>query len=89
MTQSALKTLATFRIPRVEQTTASDHRKVAAPRGTPRVDDRMRAAARQREEGASLGELAKLYGVQRGTITGWCAKVAEAQADERNMRGRR
>ena len=82
--------VASFRLTPEEQSSASDHRKTTAPRGSVRVDDRMRAAKRQRDDGtATTAELAALYGVSRGTIQDWCDRVRFAEADARNMRGGR
>ncbi|HLK36056.1 MAG TPA: hypothetical protein VKU41_04840 [Polyangiaceae bacterium] len=71
-----------------DQVPASAMVRTFAPRGTQYVDDRMRAVARQRAEGATRIELAKFYGVTVETISHWCAKVRAADEDARNLRGR-
>lgn len=56
------------------------------PRGIQSVSDRARAASRLVDEGTSVGEVARLFGVKRGTVHEWRRRLREAEEDARNMR---
>lgn len=63
----------------------SAHPSDGRPRGIQSVPDRARAASRMVDEGTSVAEVAKLFGVKRATIHEWRKRVKDAEVDARNL----
>lgn len=55
------------------------------PRGIQSVSDRARAASRLVDEGTSVADVAKLFGVKRGTVHEWRRRLREAEEDARSL----
>jgi hypothetical protein len=66
--------------------TASDYVKTFKPKGVARAGDKEREALRLREEEkVPFADLAKRYGVTRGTMSAWLSRARAAREEERNQ----
>jgi hypothetical protein len=71
------------RVSRVVSTaTASDFRKIRAPRGVATASPRMEEAFSMREGGASLDDIAEHFGVNKKLVSSWCTRVREKREDD-------
>lgn len=83
--RSRLHEVARVRITAAESSTASDHRKTVGPRGVIRLSQRMLDATEKVRMGATLADVAKLYGVSPQTVSQWGTKVRAAAEDAASL----